>query len=166
MPVQVKTSVKIKLPKLDFTKVLQEVAEKIVIPDMRLGINRSVGIDQKPFQPLEASTLARKSGVRKSAKSKGGLGKVGLAGGRGGTQTLVDTGALRESFASHRIKTNHVRINIGPEREQVGYFLQVAGVGRKKKKFNFFGISQRAEFQAISKMKKALTDALKAVNGR
>lgn len=157
---------KVSLPKLDFTKQLLEVAEKVISPDMRLGINRSIGVDNQPFPQLEASTIAQKSGIRKSARKSGGLTGAGLSGARGGSQQLVDTGKLREAFQWVKVKTNHVRIMLTGDREKIGYYLQKEGVGKKKKKFNFFGISQRAEFQSISKMKQALNEALKKVNGR
>ena len=164
MAIEFRSKMKIKLPSLDFTKTFEDIADKIIRPDIRFGINRGIGIDGAPFPPLEPSTIAAKLGARKSARKTGGLKQAGLA--SSGKQTLVDTGTLRESFEQETIKRNHVRVRIGGDRAQVGYFLQIAGVGKKKKKFNFFGISQRAEFQAISKMKQSLKEILGAVNGR
>lgn len=164
--IQVKTRMTIKLPDLDFTKTFQEVAKDIICPDMRLGINRGIGVDGAQFPALEPSTLARKSGVRvKATKSGGKLSTAGLAGGRGGTQTLVDKGILRESFEYETVGKNHIRIFVGALRKEVGDILQLKGVGKKKKKFLFFGISQRAEFQAIAKMKGQLRATLEKSNG-
>ena len=164
----IKTSSKltIKLPNLDFTKNLMDIAKTVIIPDIRFGINRSVGIDNKPFPQLEPSTIAKKSGVRKRAIKSGGLKKQSVAGARGGAKQLVDTGVLQESFEAERVKTNHVRISIDSDRDKIGYYLQKKGVGKKRKTFNFFGVSQRAELQSISKMKGAIGQALGEVNGR
>lgn len=156
------SKMKIKLPNLDFTRTFEEIAERIIRPDMRLGINRGIGIDNQPFPPLEPSTIAAKTGARKKARKSGGLKKAGLA--SGGTQTLVDTGLLRESIDQTTIGRNHVKIFIDGQRAQVGYYLQKTGVGKKRKTFNFFGISQRAELQAIAKMNLALKQALAEVN--
>lgn len=164
MPVKASVKFSFKTPKLDFTGTMSEIAEKIIIPDMRLGINRSIGIDNQPLPALEPSTIAAKSAARKDAKKTGGLKVAGLAGARGGSQQLVDTGRLRDSFQHEVVKTNHVRISLAADRAEIGYYLQAVGVGKKKKKFNFFGISQRAEFQAVSKMKQAVAGVLK--NGR
>lgn len=164
--IQVKAKMTIKLPDLDFTNVFQDIAKNVICPDMRLGINRGIGVDGAQFPALEPSTLARKAGARKNVRKGGGsLQKAGLAGGRGGTQTLVDKGVLRESFEFERVKKNHVRIFVGPLRSEIGKFLQVDGVGKKKKKFLFFGISQRAEFQAVAKMKAELKKILSRSNG-
>ena len=163
MSIKFNSKMTIKLPNLDFTETFEEIAEKIIRPDMRFGINRGIGIDGAPFPALEPSTLAAKLGARSSARKSGGLKKSGLA--SSGKQTLVDTGQLRDSFESEKVKRNHIRIRIGGNRQQVGYYLQVAGVGKAKKKFNFFGISQRAEFQAIAKMMQTLKKALGDING-
>ena len=165
--IQVKTKMTINLPNLDFTDTFQEIAKNIICPDMRLGINRGIGVDGNAFPPLEPETVARKSGARKGARKKGlTLAKAGLAGGRGGSQTLVDKGVLRESFDYERVGRNHVRIFLGSEREKIGKYLQIDGVGRKKKRFLFFGISQRAEFQAIAKMRAKLGEILEKSNGK
>lgn len=164
---EVKTKMTIKLPDLDFTKTFEDVSRLVIIPDIRLGINRGIGVDGQEFPPLEPSTLLQKSGARKRAlKSGGKLGTAGLAGGRGGTQTLVNTGLLRESFEYQRVATNHVRISISDVRSEIGKFLQIDGVGKKKKKFFFFGISQRAEFQAVALMRARLAEILGKSNGK
>jgi len=163
--IQVKTTVKFKAPDLDFTETLKEIADKIILPDIRLGINTSVGFDQKPFPELEASTKAAKADARSKARKAGGLLKAGLSGGRAGGQTLVDTGELRDrSMFSEKVAKNHVRIGIADGRNKIAYYLQEEGVGKKKKKFNFFGISQRAEFQAIAKMGQAIKNSLVRIN--
>lgn len=156
-------TMRINIPPLDFTKVMSDAADKIIIPDIRFGFNRSVGIDNKPFPALEQSTIDAKRGIRKSVKKAGAkLADVGLA----GDKTLVDTGTLRESFYYKVIKTNHVRIFIDSVREKIAYYLQIDGVGKKKKTFHFFGISQRAELQCIPMMKKELNKILGKSNGK
>lgn len=165
MPIEAKVTVDVKLPDLDFTKELQDIAENVILPDIRYGINRSVGIDQQPFPALEPSTLKQKAARRNSSKKSGGVLKAGLAGARGGSQQLVDTGELRDnSMSAERVKQNHVKIGFSASREKVAFILQEVGVGHKKKKFNFFGISQRAEFQAIAKIQSALKAALERIN--
>ena len=164
--IKAKVTMTVKLPDLDFTRTFEEAARDVIIPDMRLGINRGIGVDGQQFPPLEPSTIARKTGARKKARRGGGtLKAAGLAGGRGGSQTLVDQGVLREAFEYERVGVNHVRIFIGALRAEIGKFLQVDGVGRKRKKFNFFGISQRAEFQVIAKMRARLGEILRKSNG-
>ena len=167
MPIETKSRLTIKLPDLDFTQTFKEIADKIIIPDIQLGINRSMGIDGKPFPALEPATVAGKTGARKKARKGGGLKSAGVSGARGGSQQLVDTGELKDrSMESVQIARNHIRILIGPGRNKIAYYLQITGVGKKRKKFNFFGISQRAEFQAISKMRATLAKALGKVNGK
>lgn len=166
MALAFKSKLTVKLPELDFTKTLEETAKQVIIPDMRLGINRGIGIDNRPFPKLEASTIARKAGIRKKVRKIAPLKDVGLAGARGGTQTLVDTGELRDqAMEQTTVKRNHVKIFLDTGRDQIGRFLQIQGVGKKKKKFHFFGISQRAEFQAISKMNANLQKILGRLNG-
>jgi hypothetical protein len=162
--IQVSAKMRIKLPDLDFTQTFQEIARDIICPDMRGGINRGIGIDNAPFPALEPATVASKAGARKRAQKAGTLTQAGLAGGRKGTQTLVDQGILRESFEYETVSKNHIRIFVGALRANVAKYLQIDGVGNKKKKFNFFGISQRAELQAIAKMKGKLREALARSN--
>lgn len=167
MPLEASVRSRFKLPDLDFSKQLKNIADKIILTDIRFGINRSVGVDNQAFPVLEPATIARKAGVRQTARKSGGFAKAGVSGAHGGSQPLVDTGRLsKESMNSFQVERNHIRISIDPSRSQIAYFLQVEGVGKKKKKFNFFGISQRAEFQAISKMKEALKGSLAKINGR
>lgn len=165
--IEVKTRMTVKLPDLDFTQTLEEISKDIICPDMRLGINRGIGVDGAQFPALEPATLARKSGARKAVRKAGQkLSLAGLAGGRGGTQSLVDKGILRESFEYERVRRNHVRIFVGSLRAEVAKYLQVDGVGKKRKKFLFFGISQRAEFQGIAKMRGRLSQILSKSNGQ
>lgn len=165
MPLQANVTVTIKLPDLDFTKELEDIAKNIILPDIRYGINTSVGIDQKPFPSLEPSTIKAKERARRGAKKKGGVIKMGMAGARGGAQQLVDTGEMRDnSMFAEKVKQNHVRIGFTASREKIAYILQEVGVGKKRKQFNFFGISQRSEFQAIAKIQSALKAALARIN--
>lgn len=151
MAIRFKSRMIMDLPNLDFTSIMKDVASKIIIPDMRFGINRSIGIDNKPFPELEPVT------VKQKAKRKAP---------RGGTQQLVDTGQLRDAFTHSKRKRNHVRIRIKGERSEISKYLQVDGVGKRKKKFNFFGVSQRAELQSISLMGSRLKRIIAGVNKR
>lgn len=149
MSLKFRSKMTIKLPNLDFSDVLSDVANKVIIPDMRFGINRSVDIDNKPFPELEPTTIKIK------AKRKAP---------RGGSQPLVDTGQLRDGFLSRRIKKNHIRVSIKGERSEISKYLQVDGVGKARKKFKFFGVSQRAELQGISLMTQRLKRILRNLN--
>lgn len=175
MPIKASVRV-IKMPewKLDFTDELLQIAKTVVIPDMQGGINRSIGIDNEPFPALEPSTIAKKKGARKRndaerrqiKKVTGVTVKSGLLGGGGGTKPLIDTGKLRDSFIFQRTAPNRVTITINSQRDEIAGYLQVIGVGKRKKKFNFFGMSQRAELQAISFMRNSIGQLLKKLNGK
>lgn len=175
MPIRASVRV-IKMPewKLDFTDELLQIAKTIVIPDMQGGINRSIGIDGEPFPALEPSTIAQKKGARKRnsserrqiKKATDVTVKSGLLGGGGGTKPLIDTGKLRDAFLFKRTGPNRVTISINSDRDEIAGYLQVTGVGKKKKKFNFFGMSERAELQAISFMRRSIGELLKKLNGK
>lgn len=149
MPLRFRSRAVVKIPNLDLTKELQDIAKNIIVKDIQGGINRSVGIDNVSFPALEPGTI-------KAKKRKGRP--------EGGAKPLVDTGTLRRSFETDKVSRNRVQVSINPDRDKIGAILQNEGVGAKKKKFNFFGISQRAEFQAISKLRSIIKKRLNAVN--
>jgi hypothetical protein len=121
----------VNFPKVDLSEQLDYVAEKIVIPYMVEGLDFQVDIDGKPLPPLESATWKQKKGKKK----------------------LIETGKLHRSFLKRRKARHSVVINLRKERDEVGYILQEKGVGRKKKRFKFFGIKKRAEIEAINYMR-------------
>lgn len=136
----------IKFPKFVFTEDLEYIAEKYFIPYMQDGIDRDESINGGPFPALEKRTI--------EAKRRKGLRD----------DKLIETGELRKSFKYRTEGATRVIIYLNDMRKDIGYYLQVVGVGKKKKHFNFFGISARMEQVAINHMKRKLRGQL--VNAR
>lgn len=136
----------IKFPDLYLRDDLKFIADRIFIPYLETYINTQVGVDEKPLPDLEPSTIAIKK-------------RKGLR-----LEKLIAEGKLRRSFYSANKGQNAVIVTINAERKEIGGYLQLEGVGKKRKKFNFFGISSRMERDAIRYMKDRLKDLLK--NGK
>ena len=118
-------------PKFDFTKHLNIVAKKIVIPILEDGIDRSEDVKGGRFPSLEPGTIK----------------------GKGHDQPLVDTATLRlEGFKHRKGGKNEHFVYIKKNRRDIVEYLQIDGVGRKKKKFNIIGVSKRMELDSIALM--------------
>ncbi len=147
-----------------FQKDLKEIADRIFIPYLVRYIDQQRQINGSQYPELEPETIARKTGsiigrtftksgsIRASASKK--IEAVGLAG--FSNKTLVDTGLLRRSFISKVIGKHSVQITLRDERKEIGEYLQITGVGKKGKKFQFFGISTQMENDAIGFIKEKL----------
>lgn len=160
----------ISFPKLEFPNELLRIANEIIIPDMANRIDRQVQVDGGSYPDLEESTKAIKSGqLQKRIFTKSGkiretvskrIEKIGLAG--LSSKTLINTGKLRISFLAKKSGKSKVIIYLNSIRADIGKFLQIDGVGKKKKKFLFFGISKNAEDNSIELMKKIISEKINA----
>lgn len=152
---------------LSFQNDLKFIADRLFIPSLQMYINQQTAITGGAYPPLEPETIKRKSGqinkriftksgkLRATASSK--ISKVGLTG--FSSKTLIDTGKLISSFLSKKVGKSSVVIYLASDRADIGKYLQVDGVGKQNKRFNFFGISKNMEIDAIEYMK----DKIKAV---
>ena len=131
-------------PELDFTEDLADIAQRIFIPIMQQNIEDGIAIDGSSFPELEKSTIKRKQ-------------RLGQ-----GDKTLIATRDLIESFYSSAISRNTVVIALNYGRSAIGSYLQIAGIRSKAgtKYFNFFGVNQDMEDNAVEYMKARITDAI------
>jgi len=131
--IKAKINFKMKIPDLNFQKDLLYVAEKIAIPDMIGGIKKRMDVSGGSFPTLAPATIKRK----------------------GHDKPLIDTKQLIKSFIFKKRGKHKVLITLKRVRKEIGEFLQIAGIKSKQgtKHFEFFGISKRAERQAISHMR-------------
>lgn len=125
-----KISGTIAIPEIDLTDSIKHIGNKIIIPLLQDGIDTNTDINGNRFPPVENSTLR--------AKRKKGHGD----------QTLVDEGLLIDSFRFRKRGKSGGEIFIKDSRKDIANRLQINGVGRKKKKFKFFGISDGMEKEA------------------
>jgi len=140
--IQVKVVNKINFPDITLQENLEYIAKNIIIPDIIRGIDDSMAITGMALPPLEPATIKRKWS----------------------NKPLIETGKLRSSFYFKPLGKNKVLISIAGDRKEIGGYLQVDGVGKKKKHFNFFGISVYASETAIEFIKKQLIGRLKGGN--
>lgn len=141
----IKTDIKfnVSIPNFDFKKDLKVIADNIVIPELSLGINNQVDINGTTLPALEHSTLKIKAKKGQSLK------------------TLIAEGKLFRSFIS-RETNNGALVTINEERKDIGGYLQNDGVGKKKKKFKFFGVTKGMEDASIRYIKKRIKEILNA----
>ena len=132
MKVRIKGS--IRLPKVTLQDELMHVAERIIIPIMADNISKGKALDGQVLPALEPATIKRK----------------------GHGRPLIETGKLRRSFIAKRKGKYAVLITLVKDRKDIGGYLQIDGVGKKKKKFNFFGVSTVMERLAMQYMEKQL----------
>jgi len=125
--IKAKITGKLNFPNVKFGKELKHIADKIFIPFMALHIEKGKALTGAAYPPLEVSTLKQKKNRK----------------------TLIESGKLRRSFRSRRRGTNTVIIDLTADRAEVGESLQIDGVGRRRKKFIFFGINKEMEKRAI-----------------
>ncbi len=124
----------IKMPQLSLHQQLKPIADKIVIPLLRDNIEANWDIYGKCHPALEASTIKKK----------------------GHSHPLIDTGLLKDSFKSYQSRRDEVQVRVKSGRRKIAEYLQIKGVGRKKKKFEFFGVTQGMERDALRFMSKAI----------
>ena len=137
----IKGSIKgtLNFPKLQFQSDLLHIGQKIFIPFMVKFLDDGKHLSGNAYPELEPQTLSSKKGPR----------------------TLVETGKLRKSFRAKTVGKDAVRVDLLPQRSEIGKHLQIEGVGKKKKKFLFFGINKEMEKRAIDFMKLKIRRAVK-----
>lgn len=147
-----------KFPEFNFEKDLKEIARSI-IGDMVDRIDQSIGVDDRPLRSGEAETV--KSKFKNARNSKGKLTRKTT--GINPFKPLVRTGRLRASFSTKNPGRTQITIFLRGNRPdtslsnaELGKILQIDGVGRKRKTWNFFGISKRAEEAGIEYMRKKI----------
>ena len=186
--IQVSVKSNIYFPKLKFQDDLIFIAEKKFIPALQTYINRQVQIDGAAYPALEPKTIALKNGLQEkriasTARSLmeqkthiAGYGKFvsrkgttdksearSIASGIvGSAKTLIQTGKLLTSFFYKKVGKDTVKITLKDNRLDIGGYLQYDGVGKKKKKFLFFGVSKEMEEEAIKYMAQKITEQLNA----
>lgn len=161
---------KIKFPKLKMIKDLEEVAKKIIVPDIVGQIDKGESIDRVEYPPLATSTIARKEGIQKTTiKSGKSAGRVRKYKGTPAIsqKALIHTGKLRKGIKINSNKKDTVKIFItsADKRNKVAKHLQVNGVKSKKfgkRYFNFFGISSVAEKLAVDHVEKKIRKLVRA----
>ena len=171
--IKVETKLTFKAPNLNFQDDLLFIAERIVIPQLQKGIHNGFSVDGAPFPALEPSTIKRKQGVvvnrtfTKKGNIRSGIAEVvGSSGLRSlSARTLIETGALVASFFARKTGRNTVLVSMRPNRKEIGGFLQIDGVGKLKKKFNFFGVSTFMEQDALKYMRGRIKDAIRRAKG-
>lgn len=118
----------IKFPKLNMQKQLEHIGERIVIPMIVKGIDTRTDLDGSKFPVLHPKTIKRK----------------------GHDRPLVETGELRRAPFIRRAGQNKVLVSLLGTRRQIADYLQNDGVGKSRKKFEFFGISKKMEAFALN----------------
>ena len=166
--IMVSTKFNMNFPKFSFQEDLKEVAKTIIIPQLAQGMDEQLSVNGSPYPALEPATMAKKRGdiLKRTFTKKGNIrsgvhktiGSVGLMG--MSAKTLFETGKLYRSFIYSTKGKLSVVVKINSERNEVGKALQIDGVGKKHKRFNFFGISSRMEESAMNLMAKKVKEAI------
>lgn len=168
--IKVETKMNIKVPNFNFQDDLLVIADTIIIPQLQKNIHAGVQVDGTPFPALESATIKRKAGtiLERTFDKKGNIRKQALkAVGKGGlrgfsVRTLIETGQLISSFFSKKAGKSSVVISLKPIRKEIGGYLQIEGVGKRKKKFQFFGISTFMEQDAVRYLKEKINGAIRS----
>lgn len=160
----------IKFPKLEFQKDLRFIADNIFIPEIQSNIHKGEAIDGGAYPALDQKTIDRKKGAivkrtfTKSGNIRSGverkISSTGLSG--FSAQTLIETGKLVRSFFSANFGKNSVKITLKDDRKKIGGYLQIDGIGKAKKHFNFFGINPKMEGQALAYIKNKINENIKS----
>ena len=136
MTIQAKITGRIKIPNLDFSKILLEIGNRDIIARMAKNIQSGIDLQEKRYPPLAASTIRIK----------------------GHGRPLIQTGKLHSSFFAKAFGKNRVIIRIKVIRREIAKFLQIDGIKAKagRRRFNFFGVSTRMENDARKRMEKEI----------
>lgn len=165
---------KINIPKFFLKDDLKIIADRIFIPILQENIHNQVSLTGGALPALEPATIAKKRGdivkrtfTKKGNIRSGALKKIAAVGLQGfSSKTLIESGKLVSSFFSKEKGKNTVVITINSARKEIARILQIEGVGKKRKTFNFFGISSRMEKGAIKYMKERIEQEIKNAKGR
>jgi hypothetical protein len=137
----------VKFPKLDFTDTLGVIAGRFVNA-LRGYIDSETDLNENGYPPLSRKYV--------DWKRKKGLN----------TQILKATNQLVNSISSKVISKNKAEVFLrggrsgGMSNSELGDILMNKGTGSGRK-FNFFGVNERMEEDAIKVMEKAISEAIK-----
>lgn len=134
MTLTAKITGRIKIPNLDLSDELLEIANKDVIARMAKNIQQGIDLQERKFDKLDPKTI--------KAKGHG--------------RPLINTGKLHSSFVAAKRGKNKVLIRINVVRRKIAKFLQIDGIRTisGERKFNFFGVNTRMEVEATKRMEK------------
>ncbi len=132
---------KIKVPKLDFSQTLLDVANRDIISRLAKNIQQGIDLKERPYDNLDSKTIKAK----------------------GHSRPLIETGKLHSSFIAKILGKNRVIINIKAVRIKIAEYLQLTGIKTKRGKrfFNFFGVNTRMEKDGIKRMEKEIKKRIK-----
>jgi hypothetical protein len=175
----IKTEIKQKIvfPKEFLTQDdLLQIGKTIFVPLLGAGIDAGIGVDGRKLPEPEKSTIkstmgkmkrqifTKKGNIRASA-----ISKIGSSGLRGFTKrVLVETGKLRRSFFAKKSGKYGVTVSILGDRKEIGGYLQFDGIKTKhgRKFYNFFGITDGMEKDAMDYAKTKISEACEKFNGK
>lgn len=166
--VQIKS--KIGFPNINVTlrKELKASA-RVIVGDMVNRIDQGVGIDGRSLPSLESKTVRQRSKSTRTKKDSSKLLKRRTSN-LNPFQPLVQTGQLRSSFRIKKKGTSvfvflrDPRTGSSIGNRELGDILSNKGVGRKKKTFNFFGVSERSEKLIIKNMNEIISKITRKFN--
>jgi hypothetical protein len=120
---------RIDFPKITLQEDLEEIAENIIIHDIKTGIASRMAINGGSLPANDPKTSKRK----------------------GHDKPLIDTGELKESFSFKRVGKSKVVVYIDSGRSKIAGYLQNDGVKTNfgVKHYRFFGISNNAFDRAM-----------------
>ncbi|MDD2680438.1 MAG: hypothetical protein PHO03_06550 [Candidatus Omnitrophica bacterium] len=127
--IQAKIINRIDFPKITLQDTLLEIADKIIIQDIKDGIGMGRAITGGALPENDPKTVKRK----------------------GHSRQLIDTGELKESFSYRPQGKSKVIITIDTGRRKIAGYLQNEGIQTLHgiKYYRFFGISRDASNNAI-----------------
>jgi len=141
--IRINVSGDVKFPDMDFTKDLQYIAEKIIIPEIAGHIQNGTDIQGNKYPSLAESTI----------KAKGHPNPLIGKDRRLFSETM---------YQQTRKAKNEVLIRIKAVRADIGRYLQIEGIRSKKippkRFFNFFGVNQIMEKKAVNYMKRIINE--------
>jgi hypothetical protein len=142
--IQIEIKNNVKFPELKLQSDLIHIAERIFIPWMQDGIDRGIDLHGGAFPANEPATVKAK----------------------GHNRVLIGKERkLRESFYAVNSGKNAVVISLMYDRKDIGKYLQLEGIRSKTaglKQYNFFGISDLMEANAMNYMRQRVGEALHA----
>lgn len=105
---------------------LEKIAKNIIIKNIKKFLDAEVGVDGKGHPDLEPATWKRKKSGKK----------------------LYETGKLRRAIRWAWVGSG-ILIDVRGKRKKIAEYLQVEGVGKKRKKFLFFAVNDVMEDKAV-----------------
>jgi hypothetical protein len=133
---------RINFPEIKLQSTLEEIADRIIIQDIKNGIAIQRAIDGGALPENEPKTRLRK----------------------GGRPALDDTGELKNSFSSRTSGKDKVIISIDTGRRDIAGYLQIDGIRTTRgiKHYRFFGISKDAYTRSMAYVKNKIKELTKS----